>query len=115
MSHREIARSLGVSTGGVNYCVNALIDKGMVKVRNFRAADNKLKYAYVLTPRGVSEKTALTARFLQRKMAEHKALKAEIEAVRAEADAAPEARSAARPSASEGDEDLPRPKRFRGG
>lgn len=81
LSHREIARALGVSAGGVNYCVNALIEKGMVKVRNFRASDNKLRYAYVLTPQGIAEKAALTGRFLQRKMSEYEALKAEIESV----------------------------------
>ncbi|MDP4032427.1 MAG: MarR family EPS-associated transcriptional regulator [Pseudorhodobacter sp.] len=86
MSHRQIAKALGVSSGGVNYCVNALIDKGMVKVRNFRASNNKLRYAYMLTPNGIAEKAALTGRFLKRKMAEYEALRAEIDAVRTEAD-----------------------------
>lgn len=81
MSHREIARALGVSSGGVNYCMNALIEKGLLKVRNFREADNKLRYAYVLTPEGLKEKTRLTGRFLQRKLEEYEALKAEIASV----------------------------------
>jgi EPS-associated MarR family transcriptional regulator len=86
MSHREIARSVGVSAGGVNYCMNALIEKGLVKVRNFREADNKLRYAYVLTPQGLTEKTRLTGRFLQRKLEEYEALKAEIASVIKEAE-----------------------------
>jgi EPS-associated MarR family transcriptional regulator len=85
MSQREISAALGVSFGGVNYCLQALAEKGMIKIRNFRASNNKLRYAYVLTPQGIAEKTALTGRFLRRKMAEYEALKAEIEAVRAEA------------------------------
>lgn len=88
MSQREISAALGVSFGGVNYCLQALAEKGMIKIRNFRASNNKLRYAYVLTPQGIAEKTALTGRFLRRKMAEYEALKAEIEAVRAEAGAA---------------------------
>lgn len=81
-SQRDIARQLGVSLGAVNFCLNALIEKGHVKVNNFRAADNKLRYAYLLTPKGVSEKAALTSRFLRRKLREYEALKAEIEALR---------------------------------
>jgi|GEM_PF-714471 len=82
MSQREISAALGVSFGGVNYCLNALAEKGTIKIRNFRASNNKLRYAYVLTPQGLAEKTALTGRFLRRKMAEYEALRAEIEAVR---------------------------------
>ncbi len=84
-SQRDIARSLGISLGAVNYCLNALIGVGFVKVRNFRASDNKLRYAYILTPRGASEKAALTGAFLQRKIREYEALKAEIEALQLEA------------------------------
>jgi EPS-associated MarR family transcriptional regulator len=64
--------------------VGALVDKGHVKVDNFRASDNKLRYMYILTPHGLSEKAALTGRFLMRKMAEYEALRAEIEAVEKE-------------------------------
>lgn len=81
LSQRQMAEELGVSLGAVNYCLKALVEKGQVKIRNFRAANNKLRYAYVLTPGGLAEKTRLTGRFLKRKMAEYEALKAEIEAI----------------------------------
>lgn len=81
LSQRQIAIELGVSVGAVNYCLRALAEKGQIKVRNFRSSDNKLRYAYFLTPRGVAEKTRLTGAFLKRKMAEYEALKAEIEAL----------------------------------
>lgn len=84
MSQRDLSKELGVSLGAVNYCLNALIERGQVKTRNFRASNNKLRYAYVLTPKGVSEKTALIGRFLQRKMLEYDALKSEIEALEVE-------------------------------
>ena len=83
-SQRDIASALGISLGGVNYCLNALVEKGHIKMRNFQEANDKRKYVYLLTPKGIAEKTALTARFLQRKMREYEALKAEIEAVQAE-------------------------------
>ncbi len=69
-SQRDIADALGVSLGGVNYCLRALVDKGHVKVANFRQSNNKLRYAYVLTPSGIAERALLTGRFLQRKMKE---------------------------------------------
>lgn len=81
LSQRQMAEELGVSLGAVNYCLKALVEKGQVKIRNFRAANNKLRYAYVLTPGGLAEKTRLTGRFLKRKLAEYEALKAEIEAI----------------------------------
>ena len=84
-SQRDIAKALGLSLGGVNYCLNALVDKGFVKMRNFREAEDKRKYMYLLTPKGIAEKTALTGRFLARKMLEYEALKAEIETVQEEA------------------------------
>lgn len=80
-SQRDISRALGVSLGGVNYCLRALIDKGSVKIENFKTSRNKLGYLYVLTPQGVAERAALTGRFLRRKMAEYEAIKAEIEAM----------------------------------
>ena len=83
-SQRDIASALGISLGGVNFCLNALIAKGHIKMRNFQEAKDKRKYVYLLTPRGISEKTALTGRFLARKIREYEALKAEIEAVRGE-------------------------------
>lgn len=84
LSQREIAQALGISLGGVNYCLRSLVEKGQVKVRNFRASDNKLRYAYVLTPGGLAERAALTGRFLQRKLAEYEMLKVEIAALQDE-------------------------------
>ena len=86
LSQRDLARELGISLGGVNYCIKALIEKGAVKVENFRASDSKLRYAYILTPDGISEKARMTGRFLQRKMREYDALKAEIDGLRREMD-----------------------------
>jgi len=85
-SQRDIAKSLGISLGAVNYCLNALVGVGFVKVRNFRASDNKLRYAYILTPKGAAEKAAIAGAFLQRKMQEYEALKVEIEALQQEAE-----------------------------
>ena len=77
-TQRELAQALGVSLGEVNYCVNALIEKGLVKARNFRNSQNKLAYAYLLTPRGIEQKTAVAVHFLRRKVSEYEALKREI-------------------------------------
>lgn len=82
LSQRDLADRLGVSSGKLNYCLNALIDKGLVKLGNFAQSKHRLGYAYLLTPAGLSEKAALTGRFLKRKMAEYEALQAEIEALR---------------------------------
>ncbi len=84
MSQRQIAEALGISLGSTNYCLKAVADKGLVKVKNFRNSDNKMAYSYLLTPKGIAEKTALAARFLKRKMQEYDALKAEIESLKAE-------------------------------
>ena len=84
MSQRDVARAMGVSLGKVNYCLNALIGKGWVKAGNFKNSRNKAAYLYLLTPRGFQEKAAVTASFLQRKMAEHDALKEEIQLLRRE-------------------------------
>ena len=84
VTQREIAEKLGISTSGLNYCLNALIDKGWVKVHNFSQSKNKLRYAYLLTPAGVTEKSKLPAEFLRRKVVEYETLQAEIEALRAE-------------------------------
>jgi EPS-associated MarR family transcriptional regulator len=81
LNQREMAKALGVSLGGVNYCLRALVEKGLVKMHNFQESDNKLGYAYLLTPQGMTEKIALTGRFLKRKKQEYAALKAEIEAL----------------------------------
>jgi len=85
LTQREIAQLLGVSTSGLNYCLNALIDKGWVKVHNFSESKNKFGYVYLLTPSGIAEKAALTGRFLQRKLLEYEALRSEIESLSDEA------------------------------
>lgn len=84
LTQRELAEKLGMSVGGLNYCLNALIDKGFVKMGNFQKSKNKFKYVYLLTPQGIAEKVALTSRFLKRKMEEYEALKVEIEALKVE-------------------------------
>jgi len=83
-TQRELAQALGVSLGKANYCVKALIDKGWVKARNFRNSKNKLAYAYLLTPRGMEQKAAITLQFLRRKVDEYEALKREIADLRRE-------------------------------
>ena len=83
-SQRELAKQLGVSLGGVNYCLKALIDIGWIKAGNFARNQDKRGYAYLLTPKGIAEKAALTARFLRSKMGMYEALKAEIEQLRSE-------------------------------
>ena len=75
LTQRELAEMLGMSVGGLNYCLNTLIDKGFVKMGNFQKSKNKFKYVYLLTPQGIAEKVALTSRFLKRKMEEYDALK----------------------------------------
>jgi EPS-associated MarR family transcriptional regulator len=81
LSQRELSKTLGVSLGGVNYCLNALISKGSIKIQNFKNNQNKLAYIYLLTPQGVMEKTALTGVFLKRKLQEYQQLKEEIDAL----------------------------------
>jgi EPS-associated MarR family transcriptional regulator len=85
LTQRELAEKLGVSVGGLNYCLKALMDKGWVKMQNFQNSKNKFKYVYLLTPQGIAERVALTSRFLDRKMQEYEALKAEIESLRRDA------------------------------
>ena len=77
-SQREMAESLSVSLGAVNYCVRALLEKGHVKLVNFKASRNKLGYAYVLTPEGISHRAGLAVRFIERKVAEYEAIRAEL-------------------------------------
>ena len=81
LTQRELADRLGISLGGVNYCLKALIEKGFVMMKNFSNSKNKFGYVYVITPRGLTERAALTQRFLKRKMGEYEALKAEIDAL----------------------------------
>ena len=82
LNQREMAKVLGVSLGGVNYCLRALAAKGLVKMQNFNSSSNKLGYAYLLTPKGFKEKMVLSKDFLERKLREYEALRAEIEALR---------------------------------
>ena len=77
-TQRAIASELGVSLGSVNYCIKALINKGFLKVENFRKSSNKLGYAYLLTPAGLGEKANLTLSFLKRKQQEYNRLEREI-------------------------------------
>jgi len=83
-SQRSLSQTIGMSLGSVNFCLNALIKKGLVKVENFKNNDNKLAYAYLLTPKGVKEKSKLTAKFLRHKMQEYERLHEEIFALEAE-------------------------------
>lgn len=88
LSQRDLARELGISLGKVNYCLQALINKGWIKATNFTNSQSKAAYMYLLTPRGVEEKARLTVRFLKVKLQEYEALRTEIEQMRQEADAA---------------------------
>lgn len=84
ISQRALADALGVSLGKTNYCLKALIGRGLVKARNFRNSNNKAAYAYFLTPGGIEEKAKITVQFLKRKMMEYEALEHEIVALRRE-------------------------------
>lgn len=84
LTQRELADKVGVSVGQINYCLRALVDKGCVKIGNFRRSGNKLAYAYLLTPSGVAEKAEIAVRFLQRKVAEYEQIKSEIAALQSE-------------------------------
>jgi len=84
VSQRALAQDLGVGLGTINFCFQALVEKGLVKMQNFSQSKNKLRYAYLLTPAGVAEKSILTAEFLRRKVVEYETLQAEIEQLRSE-------------------------------
>jgi len=90
-SQREISQRLGLSLGKANYLVRTLLDKGLVKAKNFRRSDNKIAYAYLLTPYGVAEKVRLTKAFLTRKELEFKLLEEEIRSLKIEVSAAAKA------------------------
>lgn len=85
ISQRDLARALGISLGRANFCLQALIEKGWIKVNNFKNSNNKKAYMYLLTRRGIAEKARVTARFLERKVAEYEALQREIEQLQREA------------------------------
>ena len=84
MKQRELAAAAGVSLGKTNYCINALLEKGLIKVQNFKSNKRKMAYAYLLTPSGIAEKAVLTQRFLKRKIEEYEVLKAEIDLLKQE-------------------------------
>jgi EPS-associated MarR family transcriptional regulator len=95
IQQRDMAKALGVSLGKTNFCVNALVSKGLLKMNNFRTSKNKAGYLYLLTPQGIAEKAALTGRFLIRKKEEYELLKAEFDLLQSQATA----NNAATPSA----------------
>jgi len=84
ISQRELAHLVGVSLGKTNYCLKALVEAGLVKVGNFARSNRKLNYAYMLTPKGVAEKTAVTVRFLKKKQIQYVQLRREIETLKGE-------------------------------
>ena len=84
LSQRQLAAELGVSLGGVNYALKALIDRGFVKADNFRKSGSKVAYLYVLTPKGIAEKSSLATAFLGRKLEEYEVLRQEIESLKGE-------------------------------
>lgn len=89
VSQRDLANQLGISLGSINYCLKALVDKGFVKIHNFRQSQHKLGYAYLLTPIGIAQKSRLTTAFLKRKIAEYEALQGEIEQLKKEVSSQP--------------------------
>ena len=84
ITQRQLAQKSGISLGKTNYCINALIEKGLVKVDNFKNSKNRSAYLYKLTPKGLEEKSKVTFRFLQRKLEEYEAIKSEIEELKVE-------------------------------
>ena len=77
-SQRKLSKELNISLGKINYCLNALKEKGYVKISNFKKSKTKSKYLYVLTPKGISEKTRITVLFMKNKMKEYDELKKEL-------------------------------------
>ena len=84
LSQRELAKEMGISLGKTNNCLKGLMGKGWLKARNFKNSNNRIAYAYVLTPTGLREKAKITARFLKHKVREYEILKSEIEKLRQE-------------------------------
>ena len=89
VTQRELAKELGVSLGKVNYCLKALVQRGLVKAKNFKNSKNKSAYIYVLTPKGIEEKSRITLRFLKRKKAEYESLKTEIDQLSSQLETSP--------------------------
>jgi EPS-associated MarR family transcriptional regulator len=86
LSQRILAKELGISLGSINFCFQALVEKGCIKMQNFSQSKHKLRYAYLLTPAGIAEKSKLTAEFLKRKTAEYEMLQQEIQNLKADLD-----------------------------
>jgi len=84
ITQRELAKKLGISLGKANYCLKALIDKGLVKTGNFKNSNNKVSYLYLLTPKGIEEKSRITIHFLKRKINEYEELRREIDELQQE-------------------------------
>ena len=84
-TQRQLSNNLGVSLGKVNYCIKNLVEKGFIKINNFRNNKNKIQYSYLLTPRGIEKKAKLTLDFIRVKTQEYDALKQEIESLKQEA------------------------------
>ena len=78
VSQRMLAEELGFSLGKLNYCLNALKKKGLIKIKNFKNSKNKINYLYILTPKGIKKKSLLTVNFMKRKMKEYEELKSEL-------------------------------------
>lgn len=85
LSQRQLAQALGISVGKVNFCLNALIERGLVKARNFRNSRNKLAYMYFLTPAGFEEKARVSLRYLKQKLQEYETLRSEIKELKNDA------------------------------
>ena len=85
LNQRELAKAMGISLGKTNYCLNALIEKGLVKATNFKRSNTKMNYAYFLTPKGIDEKARVTMQFLKRKQQEYELLVKELEELKSEA------------------------------
>ena len=79
LTQRQLSKELGISLGKVNYCLQSLIQKGFVKINNFKNSKHKIQYSYLLTPTGIEEKTKLTIEFLKTKTQEYEELKKEVE------------------------------------
>jgi len=86
LSQRDLAKKLGVSLGKINFCLNALVEKGSLKINNFRNSENKLAYVYLLTPQGMESRARMTVQFLKYKVQEYERLRAEIEELQREAE-----------------------------
>lgn len=84
VTQRELAEVLGISLGKANYCLKALINKGLIKAKNFKNSSNKRAYLYILTPKGIEAKAKISVRFLQRKIEEYESLSQEIEQLKTE-------------------------------